>query len=94
MDLGHFTALVHNCVFDDTGSRLERTIHISVVLALFLVELGLSRIMGTLLDRCLLLVSLVKPFLFRKGVVHVLCLHHLDAVLAGLELNVTEDCDL
>lgn len=61
---------------------------------LCLEELGLSRIMRTLLNLGLLLVSLVKPFLFREAVVHVLGLHDLDAVSAGLELNVTEDCDL
>jgi len=49
--------------------------------------------MRTLLNLGLLLVSLVKPFLFCECVVHVLGLHDLDAVFAGLELNVTEDGD-
>ena len=94
LDLRHFTALVHNCVFNSTDTGLERTIHISVILVLRLEELGLSSIMRTLLNLGLLLVSLVKPFLFCECVVHVLGLHDLDAVFAGLELNVTEDGDL
>lgn len=89
LDLRHFAALVHDGVFDDSGACLKRTEGFLV-----LEKLGLSRIMRTLFNRCLLLISLVQSFLFRECVVHVLGLHHLDAVLAGLELNVTEDCDL
>jgi len=88
-NLRHFAALIHDGVFDDSSACLKGAEG-------FLVreKLCLSGVMRTLFNRCLLLISLVESFLFREYVVHVLGLHDFDAVLAGLELNVTEDGDL